>query len=92
MRLGGAVGAGLSREDEEQEHVVAYFSRQLSKAERNYATIEREALAVVTAVKEFYPYLYRHTFRLITDHNPLTTLTKLKDVGGRLARWIMYLQ
>lgn len=89
---GGAVGAVLSQEDKGQEHVVAYFSRQLSKAERNYATIEREALAVVTAVKEFYPYLYGHTFRLITDHNPLTTLTKLKDVGGRLARWIMYLQ
>ena len=81
MRPGGAVGAVLSQEDKGQEHVVAYFSRQRSKAERNYATIEREALAVETAVKEFYPYLYGHTFRLITDHNPLTTLTKRKDVG-----------
>ena len=93
MHPGGwTVGAGLSQEDKGQEHVVACFTRQLSKAERNYATIEREALAVITAVKEFYPYLYGHTFRLITDHNALTTLTKLKDVGGRLARWIIYLQ
>ena len=75
-----------------KEYVVAYYSHQLSKAEKNYSTTERKALDVVIAVKEFYPYLYGHTFRLITDHNPLNTLTKLKDVGRRLSRWIIYLQ
>ena len=83
-----AFGAVLSQEHDGREHVVAFYSRQLSKAERN-STTESEALAVV---KEFYPYLYGHTFTLVTDHNPLTTLMKLKDVGGRLSRWIMYLQ
>ena len=76
----------------EQEHFVAYYSCQLSKQERSYSTTEREALAVVAAVKEFYLYLYGHEFTLVTDHNPLVTLTNLKDATGHLARWIMYLQ
>ena len=75
-----------------QDRVIAYRSRQLSKAERNYSTIEREALAAVSAIKEFYPYLYGFSFKLITDHNPLTSLKGLKDTGGRLARWSLFLQ
>ena len=69
-----AVGAVLSQEVDGKERVVAYYSRQLSKAERNYSTTEREALAAVAAIKEFYPYLYGHKFQLITDHNPLTSI------------------
>ena len=60
----------------------------LNKVERNYSTVEREALAVVAAVKEFYPFLYSFHFTLVTDHNPLTSLKGLKDVHGRLTRWI----
>ena len=51
----------------------------MNKAERRYSTIEREALTVVAAVKEFYPYLYGWPFTLFTDHNPLTSLLGLKD-------------
>ena len=51
---GWAVGAILSQESVGGERVITYYSHQLSKTERNYSTTEREALAVVTAVKEFY--------------------------------------
>ena len=57
-----AIGAVLSQLQSGKETVISYWSRQLSKAERNYSTIEREALAVVCAVKEFYPYLYGFQF------------------------------
>ena len=87
-----AVGAVLCQEHEGREHAMAYYSRQLTTAECHYSTTEREALAVISAVKNFYPYLYGRTFTLITDHNPLTTLTKLRDVGGRLSCWILFLQ
>ena len=87
-----AAGAVLSQNIDGHERVVSYWSRQLTKPERNYSTIEREALAVVGASKEFYPYLYGFSFRLVTDHNPLTSLRDIKDVGGRLTRWILYLQ
>ena len=82
----------LSQHQNGQEIVISYWSRQLTKPERNYSTIEREALAVVGAIKEFYPYLYGFHFELVTDHNPLTSLKDLKDVSGRLARWLLYLQ
>ena len=44
-----------------------------------YSTIEREALAAVAAIKEFFPYLYGRQFMLLTDH----TNVRLKDTGGR---------
>ena len=87
-----AVGGVLSQKLNGDERVISYWSRQLNKAERNYSTVEREALAVVAAVKEFYPYLYGQTFTLFTDHNPLTSLQGLKDTGGRITRWLLFLQ
>ena len=87
-----ALGAVLSQVQDGKERVVSYWSRQLTKPERGYSTTEREALAAVSAVKEFYPYLYGCSFKLITDHNPLTSLKGLKDIGGRLTRWMLFLQ
>jgi len=52
-----AIGAVLSQLQDGKDTVISYWSRQLTKAERNYSTIEQEALAVVGAVKEFYPLL-----------------------------------
>ena len=72
------IGAVLSQIQAGKEHVISYWSRQLHKAERNYSTIDREALAAVTAIKEFYPYLYAFHFKLLTDHNLLTALRGLK--------------
>ena len=42
--------------------------------------------------KEYYPYLYGFPFTVITDHNLLTSLKGLKDTGGRLTSWLMFLQ
>ena len=51
-----------------------------------------EALAAVAAIKEFYLYLYGFDFMLVTDHNPLTFLKGLKDIGGHVSRWTIFLQ
>lgn len=87
-----AIGGILGQLQNGGERVVAYWSRQLKSAERNYSTIERESLAAVSAIKEFYPYLYGRSFTLVTDHNPLTSLKNLHDFGGRLTRWSLFLQ
>ena len=44
------------------------------------------------AVKEFSPYLYGFSFTVLTDHNLLTSLKGIKDTGGRITRWLMFLQ
>ena len=52
------LGAVLSQVQDGQERVIEYYSRALSKSERNYCATRKELLAVVQAVKHFHPYLY----------------------------------
>lgn len=53
-----AIGAVLSQLHNGNEHPVAYASRQLNKAEKNYGATERELLALVWVTKYFRCYLY----------------------------------
>lgn len=66
---------------------IAYYSRILNSAERNYSTIEKELLAILDSCKNFRPYLYGHKFIIQTDHNPLVWLHKIKEPNSRLLRW-----
>ncbi len=53
------LGAVLSQIQEGEEHPLLYISRKLTPAERNYATVEKEALAVKWAVLDFH-FVVRH--------------------------------
>ncbi|GFV56655.1 hypothetical protein TNCV_4283181 [Trichonephila clavipes] len=87
------IGAVLSQEIYGQECVIAYFSKCLSKAERNYCvTTRKELLAIVKAVEHFDPYLYGRRFLLRTDHASLTWLLNFKNSKGQIARWKQRLQ
>ncbi|GFW27971.1 retrovirus-related Pol polyprotein from transposon 412 [Trichonephila clavipes] len=72
--------------------VIAYFSKCLSKPERNYCVTRKELLAIVKAVEHFHPYLYGRRFLLRTDHASLTWLLNYKNPEGQIARWIQRLQ
>ena len=79
-----------------KEQPVAYASRTLSQAERNYAQLEREALAIILGVKKFNQYLYGRQFTLVTDHQPLCKLFGHKEgvyplAAARMQRWTLIL-
>ena len=90
---GWCLGAILwQADDENREKPIYYASRQMSPAERNYTTTEREALAVIYACKKFRHYLLGYQVIFHTDHDSLKYLVNKPDLSGRLARWILLLQ
>ena len=69
------VGAVLSHHlEDESERPIAFASRSLSPAEKGYAQLDKEALAIVFSVTKFHVYLYGHPFTIYSDHKPLQHL------------------
>ena len=85
------LGAILAQIDEGKEHVIAYASRTLNKAEKSYFATELECLAIVFGINEFRPYIFGQEFTVVTDHKALTWLAKLQETNPRLTRWILSL-
>ena len=79
------------------ERPIAFASRSLNQAERNYSQIEKEGLAIVYGIKKFHLYLYaKPRFTIFTDHKPLLAILVPKAglpalVVARLQRWAVIL-
>lgn len=87
-----SVGAILVQlDDDGVERPVMYLSKQLSSAQMKYATIEREAFAVVYALQKLRPYLYGAEFVILTDHKPLKSLFLQEQKNTRIQRWAVLL-
>ena len=91
------VGAVLCHLIEGLERPICFASRTLSTAERNYSQLEKEALALIFALKKFHDFLWGHKFQLITDHKPLLGLfSPDKSIptmaSGCIQRWALLLQ
>ncbi|XP_046383928.1 uncharacterized protein K02A2.6-like [Ischnura elegans] len=90
------VGAVLCHEINGSERPIMCASATLSQAERNYAQVEREALAIVFGVRKFHKYLYGQKFSIITDAQVLKRILGPKVgiptlAASRLQRWAIIL-
>ena len=78
-----------------EERPIEYVSRTLSSAERNYAQIDKEALAIVWSIKRLHIYLYGRRFKLVTDHKALVRIFGDKPIpemtANRITRWALFL-
>ena len=69
------------------ERVIAYWSRTLKPAERNYSPTEREALALRDGLIKFQPYIEGEKVIAITDHAALIWSRTFQNVNRRLLTW-----
>jgi len=63
------------------KRVIAYWSRILKAAERNYSPTEREALALKEGLIKFQPYMEGETILAITDHAALQWSKTFQNVN-----------
>jgi hypothetical protein len=90
---GFAIGAVLFQTDEHGvSRPVAFTSRKLNPAERNYPTHEQKLLAIVHALKTWRFYLDGSHFVVYTDHATLQHFPTQPKLTRRQARWMELLQ
>ncbi|KAK1667999.1 hypothetical protein QYE76_056158 [Lolium multiflorum] len=87
-----AVGAVLGQKKKKKLNVIHYASKTLDAAQRNYATTEKELLAVVFACDKFRSYIVDSKVTIHTDHAAIRYLMTKKDAKPRLIRWVLLLQ
>lgn len=82
-----AIGGTLSQEG----RPVAFFSRALSKTEKNHHIIENEALAIIECVRKWRHFLCRRHFHIVTDQRALSFMFDNRAHGkvknDKILRW-----
>lgn len=80
-----AISAVLSQfhdsDNERRLHPVAYYSRTMKAAEKNYGVGDSKLLAIFEALKEYGPMILNlvSTLTVLTDHSNLTTFQTKKS-------------
>lgn len=79
-------------DDDSDEHVVYYLSRNLLDLEMRYAHVEKFALAAVHAIQRFRHYILLCMITVVSDCNPMTYILSRQLLGGKYSKWIVILQ
>ena len=83
----------LVQEDEElQEHVIYYLSRNLIDTEIRYSHVEKLALATVHAVQRLRHYILLRQTLVVAHVNPFQFVLTCRMIGGKYNKWIVILQ
>lgn len=84
-----ALGAVLSQDG----RPITMISRTLSQTEENYATNERELLAIVWALQSLRHYLYGiKNIKIFTDHQPLIFAISDRNPNTKMKRWRAFIE
>lgn len=75
-----------------EERPISFASHRFNGTQMRWATIEREAFAVIWALRKFDTWVYGARINIVSDHNPLTYLTTTHPAGAKLVRWALALQ
>ena len=87
-----AIGAILCQEDEAGiERPIQYISAQLTSTQRRWAVIEKEAYAVVYALRKLRTYLLGAKVTVYTDHKPLLCFFVGEIDNTKIQRWAVLL-
>jgi cleavage and polyadenylation specificity factor subunit 1 len=84
---GEATGATITQDG----HPLAFFSAKLNPAERRYPVFDKEALAIVKAIKAYKHWLTGNQITVYTDHQPLVSFLHITSPSPRQARWSTFL-
>ncbi|KAK1650089.1 hypothetical protein QYE76_067894 [Lolium multiflorum] len=76
-----AVGVVLGQRVDKKLNVIHYASKTLDAAQRNYATTEKELLAVVFACDKFRPYIVDSKVTIHTDHAAIRSRATMSSSG-----------
>ncbi|KAE8185404.1 hypothetical protein A4X06_0g3818 [Tilletia controversa] len=85
-----ALAANLHQpDDDDVQHPVAFFSRQLAPAEKNYTAYDKEMLAIVEGLRQFRHWCHGCASQLtiLTDHRNLVYFQQAQRLNDRQARW-----
>ncbi|GBM60985.1 hypothetical protein AVEN_264330-1 [Araneus ventricosus] len=83
----------LTQKDEKGNYrPIAFVSQKFNKTQRNWATIEKEAYAILFGFKKFDKWLHGTIVEIVTDHNPLKYLIEKTPKSPKLTRWALALQ
>jgi RNase H-like domain found in reverse transcriptase len=76
--------------EDQRNHPVAFFSKSMTPAERNYRISDKEALVVVKALQHWRHWLEGTTIPLdnITDHKNLEYFTKPHILNRQQLCWM----
>src|SRR6218665_1256331 len=88
----GAVGGCFFQTSNGAEHPVCYLSRKLNKHKIHYSTIEKKALALVSAVRACSVYFGNSPVIVFSDPSPLEFIDSMANSNQKLLRWKLELQ
>ena len=79
-------------DDDGNEHVFYYLSRNLLDIETRYAHVKKLALATLHDVQRFHHYILLRMITVVSDCNPMTYILSRQLLGGKYSKWIILLQ